>query len=106
MVDIEIAKKINEAGGRLYLVGGAVRDEILRKKISDEDYSVVGLSEEEFIKIFPNAIARGKNFKVFDIDKREFALARKEKKTAVEKALKSTGLEKVQNNLTKILSRG
>ena len=31
MVDIEIAKKINEAGGRLYLVGGAVRDEILRK---------------------------------------------------------------------------
>lgn len=83
MVDIEIAKKINEAGGRLYLVGGAVRDEILRKKISDEDYSVVGLSEEEFIKIFPNAIARGKNFKVFDIDKREFALARKEKKTGL-----------------------
>ena len=79
MVDIEIAKKINEAGGRLYLVGGAVRDEILRKKISDEDYSVVGLSEEEFIKIFPNAIARGKNFKVFDIEKR-ICISKKRKK--------------------------
>lgn len=31
---------------------------------------------------------------------------RKEKKAAVEKAIQSTGLEKVQNNLTKILSRG
>ncbi len=30
----------------------------------------------------------------------------KEKKAAVEKAIKSTGLESVQNNLTKILSRG
>lgn len=33
-------------------------------------------------------------------------IPRKEKKAAVEKAIKSTGLDKVQNNLTKILSRG
>lgn len=33
-------------------------------------------------------------------------IPRKDKKAAVEKAIKSTGLEKVQNNLTKILSRG
>lgn len=33
-------------------------------------------------------------------------IPRKEKKAAVEKAIKSTGLENVQNNLTKILSRG
>ena len=33
-------------------------------------------------------------------------IPRKEKKAAVEKALKSTGLDKVQNNLTRILSRG
>lgn len=33
-------------------------------------------------------------------------IPRKEKKAAVEKAINSTGLEKVQNNLTKILSRG
>lgn len=29
---IEMAIKIKDAGGRLYLVGGAVRDEIMRKK--------------------------------------------------------------------------
>lgn len=33
-------------------------------------------------------------------------IPKKEKKEAVEKAIKNTGLEKVQNNLTKILSRG
>lgn len=33
-------------------------------------------------------------------------IPRKEKKAAVEKAIKSTGLDKVQHNLTKILSRG
>ena len=33
-------------------------------------------------------------------------IPRKEKKAAVQKAIQSTGLEKVQNNLTKILSRG
>lgn len=33
-------------------------------------------------------------------------IPRKERKTAVEKAIASTGLEKVQNNLTKNLSRG
>lgn len=33
-------------------------------------------------------------------------IPRKEKKEAVQKAIESTGLEKVQNNLTKILSRG
>lgn len=33
-------------------------------------------------------------------------IPKKEKKAAVEKAIRNTGLEKVQNNLTKILSRG
>lgn len=78
---VEIAKKIQKAGGKLYLVGGAIRDKLLNKKISDEDYCVVGMEEEEFINLFPNAInARGKVFKVFIIEGHEFALARKEKK--------------------------
>ena len=34
------------------------------------------------------------------------SISRKEKKAAVQKAIESTGLEKVQNNLTKNLSRG
>lgn len=75
---VEIAKKIEEAGGRLFLVGGAVRDNILHRYISDEDYCVVNLSEDEFIKLFSNAHTRGKSFKVFDIEGKEFALARKE----------------------------
>lgn len=78
---IEIANKIKEHGGRLYLVGGAVRDELLGRTQRDEDYCVVGLTEEEFTSIFPKAIMRGKSFAVFDLNKKEFALARTEKKT-------------------------
>lgn len=76
----EIAKRIQDNGGILYLVGGAVRDEIIGITEHDEDYCVTGLSEEEFKKLFPNCHARGKSFKVFDIDGREFALARMEYK--------------------------
>lgn len=82
-MDIKIiAKKIFEAGGRLYLVGGAVRDIILGLTPKDYDYSVTGLSEEEFKVLFPEAFLRGKDFPVFDLDGIEFALARKERKIA------------------------
>lgn len=82
MEDIKkIANKIEKAGGKLYLVGGAVRDEILESINHDEDYCVTGLDLEEFIKIFPNAHIRGKFFAVFDIDGREFAMARIESKS-------------------------
>ena len=76
----EIANKIREKGGSLYLVGGAVRNKFLNLEIHDEDYCVCGLTEEEFIKLFPNAKPRGKAFKVFDLDGKEFALARKDVK--------------------------
>lgn len=80
---IEIAKKIEEAGGRLYLVGGAVRDKILRKACYDEDYCVTGLSGNEFIKLFPLAKIQGKSFPVFRLEEKEFAIARKEKKVGL-----------------------
>ena len=80
---IEIANIIKESGGRLYLVGGAVRDKILGKKVQDEDYCITGLSETEFVNLFPNAKIRGKSFAVFDMYKKEFALARKEKKVGL-----------------------
>lgn len=80
---IEIANIINENGGRLYLVGGAVRDEILGIKSYDEDYCVTGLNHEEFTSLFPEAFCRGKAFEVFDMYDKEFALARKEKKVGV-----------------------
>lgn len=76
----KIAEKIESHGGRLYLVGGAVRDLILNEENHDEDYCVVGLDELEFEKIFKDAYPRGKKFRVYDICGKEFALARKEKK--------------------------
>ena len=76
----EIAELIEESGGRLYLVGGAVRDSLLNRPIYDEDYCVVGIDKNKFIELFPNAIPRGKSFEVFDLEGCEFALARIEKK--------------------------
>jgi len=78
---IEIAKKIEQSGGRLYLVGGAVRDELLGIDNYDEDYCVVGLSHKEFVELFPEAFSRGKSFEVFDMHGKEFALARTEQKS-------------------------
>ena len=77
---IEIANKIKENDGTLYLVGGAVRDEIMNRKVHDEDYCVTGIEKEAFEKLFPNAYKRGKTFGVYDIENKEFALARKDKK--------------------------
>ena len=77
---IEIANKIKECGGKLYLVGGAVRDELLRKEAQDKDYCVVGLNSEQFKQLFPQANIRGKTFEVFDLEGSEFAMARTETK--------------------------
>lgn len=76
----EIANKIKKCGGNLYLVGGAVRDKLLGKEVNDEDYCVTGISSKEFERIFPYAHTRGKFFEVYDIEGKEFAMARKEKK--------------------------
>lgn len=80
-MDIEqIAKIIKQNGGNTYLVGGAVRDAILNKSIKDEDYCVTGLTSDKFKELFPEAHIRGKAFEVFDLEHKEFALARKETK--------------------------
>ncbi len=80
---IDIANKINNAGGRLYLVGGALRDEVMGKEKHDEDYCVTGLSSEEFLNLFPMAHTRGKSFEVYDIEGKEFALARIDRKSGL-----------------------
>ncbi len=77
---IEIANKINNIGGSLYLVGGALRDEFLNIENHDKDYCVTGISKDEFLNLFPNAKIQGKSFEVFTINNTEFALARKERK--------------------------
>lgn len=77
---IKVAKEIEKHGGRLYLVGGAVRDELNRMKSHDKDFCVTGLSSDTFEKLFPEAHKRGKSFLVYDLFENEFAMARSEKK--------------------------
>ncbi len=82
MNEIEIAHKIENYGGKLYLVGGAVRDEIMGVKSQDKDYCVTGIGYDEFIKIFPKAQLVGKDFPVFMLEGCEIALARLERKVS------------------------
>ena len=78
---IQIAEIISKSGGRLYLVGGYVRDILLGLSSHDRDYCVTGLSQKLFESLFPEAISQGKSFPVYILNGCEFALARKEKKT-------------------------
>ena len=79
----EIANKIKSHGGNVYLVGGAIRDKLLGIANNDEDYCVIGLSFDEFRELFPEAYVRGKDFPVFSIGNKEFAIARKERKIGI-----------------------
>lgn len=79
----EIANIIKQNGGNLYLVGGAVRDELIGKTIYDRDYCVTGISKEKFTMLFPKTRALGKSFEVFEMEHSQFALARKEIKTGI-----------------------
>lgn len=84
MEDIqEIAKKIEKEGGKLYLVGGAIRNRLLNIKVLDEDYCVTGFTKEKFMQVFPQAKIQGKDFPVFILNNKEIALARKERKTGL-----------------------
>ncbi len=80
---IEIAKEIEKAGGKLYLVGGAIRNHLLNLPITDEDYCVTGLTQKEFEQLFPQAKIQGKDFPVYILNGKEFALARKERKSGI-----------------------
>ncbi len=68
---------------QVYLVGGAVRDQLLGKKVADKDYVVVGSSPEEMLALGYTAV--GKSFPVFlhPKSKQEYALARIERKNGV-----------------------
>ena len=66
----------------VYLVGGAVRDELLRLEVKDRDWVVVGATPEEMVARGFRPV--GKSFPVFlhPDTREEFALARSEKKIA------------------------
>ena len=65
---------------KIYLVGGAVRDEIMGVKSKDRDYVVVGSSEAEMLSLGFTKV--GADFPVFlhPVTNEEYALARTEKK--------------------------
>ena len=67
---------------KTYVVGGAVRDEMLGLPVQDRDYVVVGATPEEMIKRGFRPV--GRDFPVFlhPQTHEEYALARTERKTA------------------------
>ena len=67
---------------QIYLVGGAVRDELLGSAVTDKDYVVVGSSVDEMLAAGFRPV--GKDFPVFLHPKTqdEYALARTERKVA------------------------
>jgi tRNA nucleotidyltransferase (CCA-adding enzyme) len=68
---------------QVFLVGGAVRDKLLKLEVKDKDYIIVGSSPDELISL--NYKLVGKDFPVFLHPKTgdEYALARKERKRGV-----------------------
>lgn len=66
----------------VYLVGGAVRDELLGREVKDRDWVVVGATPQDMIDRGYKAV--GRDFPVFlhPETREEYALARKERKTA------------------------
>ncbi|GIU21567.1 multifunctional CCA protein [Shewanella colwelliana] len=67
---------------KIYLVGGAVRDQLLQLPIKDRDFMVVGSTPQEMLQLGYKQV--GKDFPVFLHPKtqQEYALARTERKTA------------------------
>lgn len=68
---------------QIYLVGGAVRDQLIGLPVSDRDWVVVGATPGDLIKLGFQQV--GKDFPVFLHPKtrEEYALARTERKTGV-----------------------
>lgn len=66
---------------KIYLVGGAVRDKLLKQPVKERDYVVVGGTEDEMLKLGYQRV--GKEFPVFlhPKSREEYALARMERKT-------------------------
>lgn len=89
-IDKEIIKKlavrVAELGGRAYLVGGAVRDEVMRRPIKDVDIEVHGIYEtvlEEVLKELGKPLRFGSAFGVYSLagHQIDIALPRSERKS-------------------------
>lgn len=85
MKELEFAQIIKNIGGTAYRVGGSIRNQLLGIPVNDNDYAVIGISQDTFVNAFPSAVKVGQSFPVFlleiDGEKCEVAFARTEKKT-------------------------
>ena len=83
---IDVAKKVSAMGGKLYLVGGAIRDIFLGRASHDHDFVVTGIKASVFEETFDNPPKTGALFPVYrimiDNEECEIAFARKEKKVS------------------------
>lgn len=67
---VDVAQRVAEAGGRFYLVGGAVRDALLARPVKDVDAEVFGLPEkklEKLLRKYSAVVEVGKSFGVFKL---------------------------------------
>ncbi len=80
----ELMAVVNSYGGKLYLVGGAVRDLLLFKEPNDKDYVITGIED---CTVLPFDKIVGSDFPVFlvniDGEECEVAFARKERSTGL-----------------------
>ena len=84
----ELAKLVEEKGGKAYYVGGYVRDLFLGRESKDVDVEVHGIDEDTLKEILAKVgepLEFGKSFGVFSLKGTniDIALPRKEKKTGV-----------------------
>ncbi|WLD75870.1 HD domain-containing protein [Mogibacterium neglectum] len=82
----KLAVRVAELGGRAYLVGGAVRDEVMRRPIKDVDVEVHGIYEtvlEEVLKELGKPLRFGSAFGVYSLAGHQIdvALPRSERKS-------------------------
>lgn len=81
---IEVAKAIQAVGGRAMLVGGCVRDEIMKLEPKDWDLEVYGVQPDklrEVLESFGQVDAVGQSFAVYKLDNEiDVAIPRRERK--------------------------
>ncbi|MPM34424.1 Multifunctional CCA protein [bioreactor metagenome] len=84
LTEKNFAEIITKNGGRVFRVGGCVRDSFMGIMPKDIDFTIVGMVKKNFKTLFPDAKECGKTFPVFflaiDGIKREVAFARTERK--------------------------
>lgn len=67
---------------KTFLVGGAVRDQLLGYPVTERDWVVVGSTPEELLRLGYNQVGKGFPVFIHPVTGEEYALARKERKVA------------------------